>query len=186
MSQTFTVRFLSEELSEPQYIGPFYSEDDANDYADEENYRLSLAGIPSSVASYSVLWIMKLSKDQTKQLAAAYCEKIVDDMDLDTLMTMCYDLLMDSYENMDPDDIKEEILDLYDEETLNSLMEEVQWLRLHFVMVIPGQSLMLTMKKMVTLMIVSLLKIMNKENTIEVIGMSQFMIVNTGDCNCSL
>jgi hypothetical protein len=69
---------------------------------------------------------MKLSKDQTKQLAAAYCEKIVEDMDLDTLMTMCYDLLMDAYENMDPDDIKEEILDLYDEETLNSLMEEVQ------------------------------------------------------------
>ena len=44
---------------------------------------------------------MKLSKDQTKQLAAAYCEKIVDDMDLDTLMTMCYDLLMDAYENLD-------------------------------------------------------------------------------------
>ena len=69
---------------------------------------------------------MKLSKEQTKQFAAAYCEMIVDDMDLDTLMTMCYDLLMDAYENMDPDDIKEEILDLYDEETLNDLMEEVQ------------------------------------------------------------
>lgn len=55
MSQTFTVRFLSEELSEPQYIGPFDSEDDANEYADEKNYRLSLAGIPFCVASYSVL-----------------------------------------------------------------------------------------------------------------------------------
>ena len=69
---------------------------------------------------------MKLSKDQTKQLAAAYCEMIIDGMDLDTLVTMCYDLLMDAYENMDPDDIKEEILDLYDEETLNDLMEEVK------------------------------------------------------------
>ena len=69
---------------------------------------------------------MKLSKDQTRQFASAYCEMIIDGMDLDTLVTMCYDLLMDAYENMDPDDIKEEILDLYDEETLNSLMEEVQ------------------------------------------------------------
>jgi len=69
---------------------------------------------------------MKLSKEQTKQLASAYCEMIIDGMDTDTLVTMCYDLLMDAYENMDPDDIKEEILDLYDEEVLNSLMEEVK------------------------------------------------------------
>jgi len=69
---------------------------------------------------------MKLSKEQTKQLASAYCEMIIYGMDTDTLMTMCYDLLMDAYENMDPDDIKEEILDLYDEEVLNSLMEEVK------------------------------------------------------------
>ena len=69
---------------------------------------------------------MKLSKEQTKQLASAYCEMIIDGMDTDTLVTMCYDLLMDAYENMDPDDIKEEILDLYDEEVLNRLMEEVK------------------------------------------------------------
>ena len=69
---------------------------------------------------------MKLSKDQTKQLASAYCARIIDDMDLDTLMTMCYDLLMDAYENLDGEEIAEEIRDLYDEEVLNSLMEEVQ------------------------------------------------------------
>ena len=69
---------------------------------------------------------MKLSKDQTKQLASAYCEKIVNDMDLDTLMTLCYDLLMDSYENLDAEEIAEEIRDLYDEEVLNDLMEEVK------------------------------------------------------------
>jgi len=52
---TFEVRFISEKLTEPEYIGPFYSEEDAYDYADEENYRLSLAGVPSWVASYSVV-----------------------------------------------------------------------------------------------------------------------------------
>ena len=40
---------------------------------------------------------------------------------------------------------------------------------------------MLTMRKMVTLMMLSLRKIMIEENTIETNGMSQFMIANTGD-----
>jgi len=69
---------------------------------------------------------MKLSKEQTKQLASAYCEMIIDGMDTDTLVAMCYDLLMDAYENLDGEEIAEEIRDLYDEEVLNSLMEEVQ------------------------------------------------------------
>jgi hypothetical protein len=55
MSETFTVRFVSEELDSPEYFGPFYSEDDAYDFADDSNCRLSLAGIPSWVASYSVV-----------------------------------------------------------------------------------------------------------------------------------
>ena len=52
---TFEVRFISEKLTEPEYIGPFYSEEDAYDYADSENTRLVLAGIPSWVTSYSVV-----------------------------------------------------------------------------------------------------------------------------------
>ena len=52
---TFTVRFTSEALDAPEYIGPFYSEDDAQDYCDDRNGSLALAGIPSSVACYSVV-----------------------------------------------------------------------------------------------------------------------------------
>ena len=55
MSKTFTVRFWSEVLESPEYIGPFYSEDDAQDYADDRNSSLALSGIPSSVACYSVV-----------------------------------------------------------------------------------------------------------------------------------
>ena len=55
MSKTFTVRFWSEVLESPEYIGPFYSEDEAQDYADDRNGSLALAGIPSSVACYSVV-----------------------------------------------------------------------------------------------------------------------------------
>ena len=51
---TFFVRFESDALNSPEYIGPFYSEDSANDYADDSNGSLALSGIPYSVASYSV------------------------------------------------------------------------------------------------------------------------------------
>jgi hypothetical protein len=52
---TFTVRFDSTALDSPEYIGPFYSEKEAEDYCDARNGSLQLSGIPSSVASYSVI-----------------------------------------------------------------------------------------------------------------------------------
>ncbi len=55
MSTTYTVKFWSESLDSPEYIGPFYSEDAAQDYCDARNDSLSLSGIPSSVACYSVV-----------------------------------------------------------------------------------------------------------------------------------
>jgi len=55
MSETFSVRFVSDALNSPEYIGPFYSEDDAQNYADDRNSSLALSGIPSSVACYSVV-----------------------------------------------------------------------------------------------------------------------------------
>lgn len=56
MTETFTVRFLSESLDSPEYIGPFYSEKDADDYCDFRNQSLALSGIPSWVASYSLVY----------------------------------------------------------------------------------------------------------------------------------
>ena len=53
-TQTFFVRFTSPAINSPEYIGPFHSEDEANDYADCRNGSLTLSGIPSSVASYGV------------------------------------------------------------------------------------------------------------------------------------
>jgi len=55
MSNTFTVRFDSDALDSPEHIGPFYSEDDAQEYCDDRNGSLQLGGIPSSVACYSVV-----------------------------------------------------------------------------------------------------------------------------------
>ena len=55
MTDTFTVRFDSTALDSPEYIGPFYSEDEAQNYCDSRNGYLQLGGIPSWVACYSVV-----------------------------------------------------------------------------------------------------------------------------------
>jgi len=69
---------------------------------------------------------MTLTKSQLDTLKGNYCEMIIDGMDMDTLLTLAYDLLMDAYKESTEEDIKEEILDLYDEEMLNDLMENVE------------------------------------------------------------
>jgi len=68
-----------------------------------------------------------MNNEQLTKLKENYAEMIIDGMDMDDLMQMCYDMLMDAYQDCSEDDIKEEILDLYDEEVLEGLMpvEEV-------------------------------------------------------------
>ena len=51
-----------------------------------------------------------------------YINHIIDGMDVDSLAQMAYDLLLDSYEDCTWDDITEEIVDLYDEDTLVNLL----------------------------------------------------------------
>jgi len=46
---------------------------------------------------------------------------IIDGMDMDTLCQLAYDLLMDAYKDCTEEEIRGEVLDLYDEETLESL-----------------------------------------------------------------
>ena len=68
-----------------------------------------------------------MNNEQLTKLKENYAEMIIDGMDMDDLMQMCYDMLMDAYQDCSEDDIKEEIIDLYDEEVLEGLMpvEEV-------------------------------------------------------------
>ena len=64
---------------------------------------------------------MTMTKEQLNTFKEKYCEMIVDGMDMDCLVQMCYELLMDSYQSCTEEQLKEEILDLYDEETLADL-----------------------------------------------------------------
>ena len=67
-----------------------------------------------------------MTTEQLDQLKSNYCEMIIDGMDMDCLVQMCFDLLMNEYEKCSEEDIKQEILDLYDEEMLNDMLEGVK------------------------------------------------------------
>lgn len=53
-----------------------------------------------------------------------YVNHIIDGMDMDCLVQMAHDLLMDAYEKCTWDEVTEEIVDLYDEDTLIDLIPD--------------------------------------------------------------
>ena len=63
-----------------------------------------------------------MNTEQLNNLKSNYCEMIIDGMDMDCLIQMCYDLLMDAYKDSTEEELKGEIVDLYDEEMLEDLM----------------------------------------------------------------
>ena len=81
-----------------------------------------LADTVKTYPLFSELHSMTISKADHFTLVENYVNHIVDGMDTDSLAAMVVDLLTREYENVPVDEIKEEILDLYDEETLNDLM----------------------------------------------------------------
>lgn len=63
-----------------------------------------------------------MNAQQLQQFKSDYCEVIIDGMDMDCLVQMCHDLLMDAYEDCTEEELKAEILDLYDEDVLNGII----------------------------------------------------------------
>jgi len=63
-----------------------------------------------------------MNNEQLNQLKENYANMIVEGMDMDDLCQMCFDMLMDAYQDCTEDDIKGEVIELYDEEMLESLM----------------------------------------------------------------
>ena len=60
-----------------------------------------------------------MNNDQLLRLKSNYVEMIMDGMDLEAIV---YDMLMESYELYSEDEMKDEILSQYDEETLKDLI----------------------------------------------------------------
>ena len=58
------------------------------------------------------------------QLVENYVDHIIDGMDTDSLVHMVCDLLMNEYDKLTWDEVTEEIVDLYDEDTLIDLLPD--------------------------------------------------------------
>jgi hypothetical protein len=56
------------------------------------------------------------------QLVENYVHHIIDGLDIQSMEQICYDLLSREYEKCTWDEITEEIVDLYDEDTLVNLI----------------------------------------------------------------
>ena len=77
---------------------------------------------PSNSSDLITMKTMTLNEDDLQQLKFNYAEKIVDDMDLKTLIVLAIESIEHNMKDWDEDDVKSEILDLYDEETLTDLL----------------------------------------------------------------
>ena len=65
-----------------------------------------------------------ITKKDTSALVDNYVNHIIDGMDMDCLLQMCHDLLTREYEKLSWDEITEEIIDLYDKDTLIDLIPD--------------------------------------------------------------
>tara|TARA_B100001142_G_C14332605_1_gene654715 strand:+ start:1899 stop:2162 length:264 start_codon:yes stop_codon:yes gene_type:complete len=70
---------------------------------------------------------MKLNESQLEALRYDYCNLIIDGMDMDSLLGCMFDMMMKEYSTCGQDELIDEILNLYDQEVLDSLLpkEEV-------------------------------------------------------------
>ncbi len=67
----------------------------------------------------------KLNPAQHDSIAEQFAELVVDGMDMKTLVQYVYDDLIDYYEKLDENELKEQI-DNYDEDLFDELLENVK------------------------------------------------------------
>jgi hypothetical protein len=63
-----------------------------------------------------------MNDSELLQLKENYTNMIIDGMDMDSLVQFAFDSIMDNMKDYTEDEIKEEVIELYDEEMLESLM----------------------------------------------------------------
>ena len=68
---------------------------------------------------------MTLSQPELAQLIDNYANYVIDGMDMDTLVQFAYDSLVVEFNKYSEKELISEIQELYDEETLEMLMESV-------------------------------------------------------------
>lgn len=68
-----------------------------------------------------------LNEDQLKQLKRNFCIDVTDNMDMNTLLEIVFDQLMESYDDFDQEEMKEEIVSYYcdDPTEYNTMVESI-------------------------------------------------------------
>ena len=69
---------------------------------------------------------MTLSNEQLSALIDNYANYVIDGMDMDTLVQFAYDSLVVEFNKYSEKELISEIQELYDEETLEMLMESIK------------------------------------------------------------
>ena len=67
-----------------------------------------------------------MNETQLEKLKENYANLIIDGMDMDTLCQFAFDSIMHNMEQWDVEDMKEEIVDIYDTEVWEDLIESVE------------------------------------------------------------
>ena len=65
-----------------------------------------------------------MNSEKLQQLKDNYANMIVDSLDMDSLCQLAFDLLVANYDDISEEQLKAEIVDLYNEEMLEDLMPE--------------------------------------------------------------
>ena len=66
----------------------------------------------------------KINSTQHNEIAEQFAELVVDGMDMKTLVQYVYDDLIEYYEKLDEDELREQV-DNYDEDLFDELLENV-------------------------------------------------------------
>lgn len=68
---------------------------------------------------------MTLTNIQLDDVIAQYCNRVVDEMDIESMKQMLYDMLVDSFQQSSEHEMEELITAVYDEEYWQGLVENV-------------------------------------------------------------
>lgn len=78
-----------------------------------------------SLPNPKVLSTQTMTESDLLTLKHAYADYIIDGMDMDCLIQLAKDMLMDNFLSYTEEELTTEIVECYDDETLQSLMEEI-------------------------------------------------------------
>ena len=69
-----------------------------------------------------------LTPDQFNQLKRNFCIEVADNMDMETLLEIAFNQLMQSYDDLNQEDMKEEIVNYYgdSQEEYNTMINQIK------------------------------------------------------------